>query len=944
MSLDVEKVKALLELSFAEVESATASVLRCVRRAGPRPFAICYVDLATELPTTEDALRGYQDELIGRHFFEGRKSLQWNTYLYFVRSADFLEEKRAKRARALIEKDRTYARKYVIEEGDLERLVPPPDLTANPSARRRDIFLAWNERLESAGLDEIVLGDMDLAKKLRAIQAGTRSSPRRSPQKVKGPQGPPAFVRSLGLEKYRPYPLQRKFEFGSVNLIHGPNGAGKTSLLEAIEWFYCGKNHRSHDRIQKYVLEVELEGGEGVLATSSRPLQEFRDKNLAWYGQAEVKSNNLHASFARFNFLDTDAAVGLAAAGPSLEEDLSRLLIGPSAAEAWRRIERVHEGLLAATRELERLEGGAASDLEEAQRLSDSTAHEASRSKGLRLEIGSMAKRLRWRNADAGDRATSVRLSGRLGQLVSVLQQVRKLRGLDTVASIEDLGAIHRRESKRVQRIEEVMNRLGLAEGAFLESDQRAREASQEFSLLKEWARYGRAEFAETLELVEELSTSISDNAELLADLKVDEVVARFAGSADEPVRALSRRAARLRDAAESKVLLLEGTLEAHRKAEEEVAFLRAEIRQLGERLLRKADLDGCPLCGTAYSKDVLRTRIEQRRPGVGEHSVGKELLGLREAREELATRLRGEALCEELRRFCVRANLGTATTVGAVIEVASTHAAQLAEAKRNLTAAKKKLNKCAQDGLSRDRLREIGARLRKTRPKLGSYSAGTASLMIAEAEKAQVRAEAELERRRALAESIRKVMASEMGQSSYAASEVDRELSMLRSGVAEIDALTSRLAPLLGEFPWPAKRPIAELEVEAKTMRKLLGDLQSTLDRERQAAQEGSALKKRIVEREQELRDLRPKLARLKEAKKVITSLRTHHSISGEMKSALRENRVRIEEIFGRIHVPAEFSRLGETLTTLIRSADQEECTLSEVSTGLPPTLWTLR
>jgi ABC-type lipoprotein export system ATPase subunit len=52
-------------------------------------------------------------------------------------------------------------------------------------------------------------------------------------------------------------------------------------------------------------------------------------------------------------------------------------------------------------------------------------------------------------------------------------------------------------------------------------------------------------------------------------------------------------------------------------------------------------------------------------------------------------------------------------------------------------------------------------------------------------------------------------------------------------------------------------------------------------------------------------------------------------------MDTALKRNRSGIEEIFGRIHSPAEFAGLGGQLTTLVRKSGGTEATLSQISTG---------
>jgi ABC-type lipoprotein export system ATPase subunit len=51
-------------------------------------------------------------------------------------------------------------------------------------------------------------------------------------------------------------------------------------------------------------------------------------------------------------------------------------------------------------------------------------------------------------------------------------------------------------------------------------------------------------------------------------------------------------------------------------------------------------------------------------------------------------------------------------------------------------------------------------------------------------------------------------------------------------------------------------------------------------------------------------------------------------------MEKALQQNRTAIEGIFSRIHSPAEFSGLGDTLTTLVRKTGGT-ASLQQISTG---------
>ncbi len=135
--------------------------------------------------------------------------------------------------------------------------------------------------------------------------------------------------------------------------------------------------------------------------------------------------------------------------------------------------------------------------------------------------------------------------------------------------------------------------------------------------------------------------------------------------------------------------------------------------------------------------------------------------------------------------------------------------------------------------------------------------------------------------------------------------------------------------------FPWPRGRPVAELAVEAESVRKVAAELQVALGREGQAQATYAESIKRKEHLEKQLANLRPRMKRLTEAHSVLEDLKNNHSLSGAMESALQQNRGSIEAIFSHIHSPAEFRGLGSKLATLVRKVNGEEATLSQISTG---------
>ena len=271
MIISVSQLRDRVAVLFPDVEQVDDSVIRFTKKVGDQPYAVYYLDITQDLPNSQETLTKYQDRVIGRHYFEGRKSLQWSNYLYFVTSRDRLMIDEVIDAKELIERDRSYARKFVIPEEELELVLTPSVITPAEAIPHAGILSIWTEQLVGADLDRAILSDDDLPTRLKLIEASpsepkSRLKMPRSDKEVKDQ----SFIRSLNLKRFRDVPSQRDFEFGKVNLIFGRNGSGKTSLIEAIELFYCGRNKRNPDAGSTYSLAVVFADGNSETATNYR--------------------------------------------------------------------------------------------------------------------------------------------------------------------------------------------------------------------------------------------------------------------------------------------------------------------------------------------------------------------------------------------------------------------------------------------------------------------------------------------------------------------------------------------------------------------------------------------------------------------------------------------------------------------------------------------------
>ncbi len=113
------------------------------------------------------------------------------------------------------------------------------------------------------------------------------------------------------------------------------------------------------------------------------------------------------------------------------------------------------------------------------------------------------------------------------------------------------------------------------------------------------------------------------------------------------------------------------------------------------------------------------------------------------------------------------------------------------------------------------------------------------------------------------------------------------------------------------------------------------LKSLQAALGKEKQAEANYSEWTSQVERLKERVAELVERIERLTNAKSTLEELQTNHSLKNAMEDALQRHRTIIEEIFARIHSPAEFLGLGSDWATLRRKADSSEAKLSEISTG---------
>jgi exonuclease SbcC len=912
------------------------TIVQFTRRAAAQPFARYYLDCTPNIPQNLEALRTYQDRVIGKQYFDGPLSLQWNNYLYFIATESQLQNPGISRLRDFLEQDRAFARKFIVSENEIDQILVPPVVGPSEVVEQSSVLSIWNSRLAETGLGAAVWGDQDLPRRLSIIEARTVPPVSVDHESTQSRVlGPGRSISSFELLHYRNYPLERHFQFGKVNLILGPNASGKTSLLEAIELFYCGRNKRTPNARAKYDIRAILSDGSKERVTNGRHLKELRERNLQWYGQPEVQTNNLYASFARFNFLDTDAAVHLADAASNIVEDLSKLLIGPDAAKTWESMLRVHDAVKVRLRDLQPIEKQIERQIAELTASLQQTSKVGAGSDLVRARLVEMMRKLGWRISTSSSETLANQLVGPLSELVAVARQASQVPIPLTFASRSSLAKFLKSAATSSRRTAAEIDALSAAErmsniaSAIIDRAREARIFADQIERLIE------VQIPSRVSEREDVRRQISSLSNALAGIDPNTLPLIALRTPETTVKQFQELAPIRRVELETNLRAVRSELNRLHVMHERSANLIEELRQVAIQFLDlKHDDTQCPLCNTTFAPGELFSHIKKDIDRGLDHSHQDLLARRRELEGAYRGVIADEAAAIAFVSFCARTNLSDETSLREVMQAINRVRDELSLNTSRLDFVEQVLAGLEAQGLRWEDLEPTRIELLKRRFPLSSVTQEGISALLAQIDRvmaeqteALTTATKELDTRKTLIAALvgRNVENALDGRSALS------ELDQLRESA---ESLSVKLNSFDATFRIPMTKSLGELAVEAEGIRQVALELQATLRKEEEtnSLRAQSEIKRRTLE--QQLAQLTPRVRKLSSAASVFLRLQRDYPLNEAMQAAIRENRKAIETIFGRIHAPYEFAGLGKELTSLVRT-DGGDASLSQISTG---------
>lgn len=930
MTVSLELIRSKLTPHFPGLEQIDDSVLRFERKSHKQVYAVCYVDVSAQIPNTITSLNEYQERVVASRYFQGRKSLQWSNYLFFVVDAPPKPE-----LRAIVERDRRYARKFVVTEPELDTALSPPTYKVSEEAIKTDVLSTWTNILAASNLDRAILNDESLPTRLELIEQHYGQTPSAAPRSKGTPRASKQpFLRHIALENFRPYPQERKFDIGRVTLLFGANGSGKTSILEAIELVYCGQTKRNPKDKSAYTILATYDNDTKEAASNLRAPAIFRDRNLAWYGQYDQKISHLYQAFGRFNFLDTDAAVGLAdpKSEADLEDDLSKLLVGPDASKTWREIERTAERVDEKIKELETSRNQADLDLASVDRQIAELGEQKQESNAVLKKLDGLLAEVSW--ARAGDDASSSvqQLVEALAAYGTLIKQALECEWASAPVTLGALRQFAQGGHVRAESAETLARELAQTRALESKSTQELMQIQRLLDGVTELGKFFEAEMPRRLAQIEELTASIAKHQQNAAGFSADpmqevlsalgsQTVTEFARTATEQLKNITQQQA------DSQRRYAEFT-----RLREESANLAQRLRDVASQMLKNAaNPDICPLCHTEFQPGELAKHM---RDGIDQQAEARASVLLKAIREGEESIKRAETSDKTARwavQACKRFGEPGSITVSRLLELVLGSLEETEEQIRLRSQVNEELADIQKLGLTTERYHQLLAAAPTVKEPMttDSIREKCKSLELERTNKATKRDEYTSKCQELLAETLKTLNVVDSKANS-----VESALSQMKEQLVTTDGYLSKLEPYLKTLPWPAERPLSELSITIGTVRQVAGDFQQTLSKEQgsvKALTEASNQKKQIETR---LASLKPRIERFSQSREVLRKIQNEHSLSGAMEKALKQNRTAIEGIFSRIHSPAEFSGLGDTLTTLVRKTGGT-ATLQQISTG---------
>lgn len=935
-----EKVVALL----SDVQNIDETVVRGERCHEGKCYAIAYVDLADNVVGRAGELYDFQERILGDDFFGTPGDLRWNKYLYIVAGPKSLRHEGFEKAKATIESDKEYARKRVVSEEELEALLGAAQyLTPTNAGKDFNVVGEWEKRLAAADLDELL--DRP-ARKDVVERIGTRSA-KRVPVADKTLTLNPAdallaqkWLASISIDQFRPVHDGKSYTFGQVTLIVGANGTGKTSLLEAVEYFYCGHNRRQGNAVTPKISGTLVGKTKPLLASAE--VGRIRARCFSWYNRDERLAKSILSAFTRYNFLDTDAAFRISTElEPSeIPSDLSRLLVGADASMIWDYLGKISPEVETAHERSKMRVDESRQKLEIAHKELEDAQSRPSNGKALTEGFRVALEGLNWKapkfTAPLATEEEAKGLSEALGHLQSVLAagsdavsiHAVSVRGKEINLALAKALPL---EAERTRYTQE-MNRLA--------DEATASENASE--ILDRWLAYVNSGFAIAYARGTKAKAAVEiaqSRLGLYATGDIPEVPQGYAAvSLESAIRDANLD---VQDSIDQ-VIDLENLSNSFGKAASARAQAARQLRAAAAASFEAGHPeDDCPICRAKYLPQELAALVEQITHTLEEASELTEVTSkLAEAQEKL------DSFQEKVRLFELLQRMASAFDLAPDVHCAEIPARlvklklELASAEQELTAARIDWKLLANSELTtreHDNLRDtVTTLLLSPESEFDTVAIDEARITFREAAAATRKVQAKnLELHNHLEKQLSDLSTAVTLEGWQTRAQHNAGVESLVIMQGEIESIQNRIDALQGFMDVDDSTNFADLSIGIIGATRIHSEAMAAVKIDSMASSNISTLLERVEQLNQQLERGLEQANNYQSAKETLELLRDECSLEHATQESLGTISSQINEIFSRIHAPNEYEYVAQGEALLQTSASREKRTLEQISTG---------
>jgi len=947
--MNVDEVRTIVRNRFGEVDQLRDAVFKASPCLGDTPFSLWIFDCTQSIATAGFDLQAYQDELLRNEFYRFPGSLQWNLYCCFLCDEDRLAGLETSGTVAAVERDTTYARKFVRTPAMLRNDFASLAAIKVPATSEipEDIAALWQRKLSDSGL-AVIYSDLPYTETVRLVKSADyeedsddndSAALQQSAQRIEA-------IDAIDLHNFRHRPRQREFSFGACNLIHGVNGSGKTSLLEGIEAWMCGRHRRSPERsVPASCLKLKIRGSNEWQAGPERGSRLYRQRDHAWYGNYQARKNDLYANFARFSFFDADAAARLEISDDDreIEHALSRLVLGETATKIAERMEKILSMLQKEEREASRTVGNAQETMKSAQEAIASLQVPTETRRRAYEKLTEQLQSAGWRADPPQDSADGcLALLASLNELkarVDALLADLPWLGRPSIANVKKERQALAACTADLQAVKQETAALRRQQG---ESASNAEAFGKWGELLQRCLAYVEAGAAGLLNSageqarIEQRKKSLTAAAEALAsiDIKQFEGVAETGGDMAARVRhdldQHSENAAKARQ-----------TVASLESVHGRIKTLLADIHVRAQELLSAAPATSvCPVCGAAYREGELQQRLQYQATHVDTPELQQahsELANLQKQQERLSRVLRDLETLLSIGRDAMGLSAPAAEPVSKLVASIMFLERGIAQCDIDISKLEHSRSQLQAKGFNATELQYLNGELSRLSQdvSLGDEAGLRKQLevMVSKQKEAAGQVDGYVKALAAAEEKTRAVLAQYAAAGDATVDAVKTRMDKISGTVERLDAIAETLAIDDG-------RPLADVAVDLDVLRQAVEGFVRLKQQEESVVQVITENEKKIAASKVTLAREGPICERLRSAIATLEELQTEHNAESYMEGFFSENLHQIRDLFCAMHAPREFCDVvwqqdDPMAIRAVRKSTNAACSVAELSSG---------